>query len=66
MDWLKEIFSIYIDLLMLLSGAYMAFIQSNNLVTDESLEREGRFCKVAGYFYIALGIAGIIITIIRV
>lgn len=66
MTWIKEYFSIYIDLLMLLIGLYMAFIQSNNLVESESLEREGRFCKVVGYFYIVLGIVGIILTMVKI
>lgn len=66
MEWLKEYFSIYIDLLMLFIGIYMAFIQSDNLVKNESLEREGRFCKIVGYFYIAVGIGGIIIAMVRI
>ena len=62
MIWLKEYFSIYIDLLMLAIGAYMAWVQSNNLVKEEHFEREGRFSKIVGYIYIIIGIGGIIIT----
>ena len=66
MVWLKEYFSIYIDLLMLAVGVYMAFVQSVNLTKDEEFIREGRFCKVVGYFYIVMGIGGIIICLIRI
>lgn len=64
MIWLKEYFSIYIGLLMFAIGAYMALVQSNNLVTEEHFDREGRFCKVVGYIYMVIGIGGIIIAVI--
>lgn len=62
MIWLKEYFSIYIDLIMLAIGAYMAWVQSNNLEREEEFQREGRFSKIVGYIYIAIGICGIIIA----
>lgn len=64
MIWLKEYFSIYIDLLMLAIGAYMAFVQSNNLVAEKHFDREGRFCRIVGYIYIVIGVGGIVITVI--
>lgn len=62
MIWLKEYFSIYIDFIMLAIGAYMAWVQSNNLKSEEGFEREGRFSQTVGYIYIIIGIGGIIIT----
>lgn len=62
MIWLKEYFSIYIDFIMLAIGAYMAWVQSNNLKSEEEFQREGRFSQIVGYIYIIIGIGGIIIT----
>ncbi len=49
---------------MLAIGAYMAWVQSKNLDSEEDFKREGRFSKVVGYIYIVIGIGGIIITAI--
>ena len=62
MIWLKEYFSIYMDLLILAIGAYMAWVQSSNLLSEDGFTREGRFSKIVGYIYIAIGIVGIIIA----
>lgn len=62
MMWLKECFTIYVDLLILAIGAYMAFVQSPNL-TEENMVREGQFLKIIGYIYLGIGILGILIWI---
>lgn len=58
---LSGMFSIYIDTIMLGIGLYMAFVQSNNLIQVDHLDREGRFLKIIGWFYIILGITGFIL-----
>ena len=58
---LRGMFSIYIDTIMLGIGLYMAFVQSNNLIQVDHLDREGRFLKIIGWFYIILGITGFIL-----
>lgn len=60
MIWIRSYFTIYIDLLMLAIGVYMAFIQSVNL-EEEKMEREGRFSKTVGYIYLVLGGLGLLI-----
>lgn len=62
MIFLKGYFTIYIDVLMLAIGMYMAFVQGPNL-TDEKLDREGRFSKTVGYVYLVLGMIGVFICI---
>lgn len=62
MIWLKEYFSIYMDLLILAIGMYMAWVQSSNLASEEGFAREARFSKIVGYIYIVIGIVGIIIA----
>lgn len=60
--WLiKDMFSIYIVLVMLGIGAYMVFIQSRDLIHVAQLKREGLFAKIVGWFYIAVSIIGFII-----
>ncbi len=58
---LSRIFTIYIDIVMLLIGLYMMFVQRRDLINIEGFEKEGLILKVLGIFYIALGIVGIII-----
>lgn len=60
---LKSYFTIYVDILMLIIGWYMAFVQSSNLISDK-LEREGRFSRTIGYVYLVIGVIGILICII--
>lgn len=60
---LKGYFTIYIDILILAIGLYMAFVQGPNL-TDEKMEREGRFSQIIGYIYLVIGIIGVFITVI--
>ncbi|MBE6023972.1 MAG: hypothetical protein E7231_12265 [Cellulosilyticum sp.] len=59
---LKTYFTIDIDLLILVIGAYMAFVQSSNLA-QEKMKREGRFLQVIGYGYLVVGVVGILIWI---
>lgn len=58
---LGGMFSIYIDSIMLGIGLYIAFVQSSNLIQVDHLDREGRFLKIIGWFYIILGITGFIL-----
>lgn len=62
MTQLSGLFSVYIDSIMLAIGLYMAFVQSNNLIRVDHMDREGRFSKVMGWIYIIVGILGFIIT----
>ncbi|ADZ85515.1 CLC_0170 family protein [Cellulosilyticum sp. ST5] len=62
MTQLSGLFSVYIDSIMLVIGLYMAFVQSNNLIRVDHMDREGRFSKVVGWIYIIVGILGFIIT----
>ncbi|MEE1073715.1 MAG: CLC_0170 family protein [Cellulosilyticum sp.] len=62
--WIKEYFTIYVDLLILAIGAYMAFIGGPDLA-KEDMVREGQFLKVAGYAYLIIGVLGILIGIGR-
>lgn len=66
MIWLKEYFSIYINLVMLAIGFYMAFVQSINLLKDQHFLREGQFCKIVGYTYIAVGVFGVAIMMAKI
>lgn len=63
MIWLKNYFSIDIALLIVVIGAYMAFIQGKNLSRQDDLKREGRFSQVIGYLYLIVGILGIMVSI---
>lgn len=58
---LESMISIYIVIVMLGVGVYMAFLQSKYLNTVDHLEREAKFTKVVGYIYIALSIGAFII-----
>ena len=62
MTQLSGLFSVYIDSIMLVIGLYMAFVQSNNLIRVDHMDREGMFSKVVGWIYIIVGILGFIIT----
>ena len=64
MMWIKEYFTIYVDLLILAIGAYMTFIGGPDLA-KEDMVREGQFLKVAGYAYLISGVLGILIGIGR-
>lgn len=61
MTTIRNMFSIYIVLVMLAIGIYMVFVQSNNLADVVNMEREGTFVKIAGWFYIAVSIIGLVI-----
>ncbi len=63
MIWLRGIFSIYINIVMLCIGLYMAFVQSKNLIQVDHMDREGRFSRLLGWFYIFVGLFGFAITI---
>ena len=64
MSQLGGIFSVYIDSVMLAIGLYMAFIQGNNLIQVDHMDREGRFSKIVGWVYIIVGLLGFVITFI--
>lgn len=59
---LSGIFSIYIDIVVLCIGLYMALVQSRNLSQIDKLHREGCFTKVVGYIYIIVAVMGFILT----
>lgn len=61
MRLLENIVSIYIVVVMLFIGIYMAFLQSKYLNTVDHLERESRFTKVVGYGYMILAVIAFII-----
>lgn len=60
MLWIKDYFSIYVTLLILVIGLYMAFVQSSNLISQD-LRREGQVSRVVGYVYLVIGVCGLII-----
>lgn len=62
MLWIKHYFSIYVTLLILVIGLYMAFVQSSNLISQD-LEREGQVSRVVGYVYLVIGVCGLIICV---
>ena len=62
MLWIKHYFSIYVTLLILVIGLYMAFVQSSNLISQD-LEREGQVSRVVGYVYLVIGVYGLIICV---
>lgn len=64
MSQLSGIFSVYIDTVMLAIGLYMVFIQGNNLIQVDHMNREGRFSKVIGWIYIIVGLIGFVIIFI--
>ncbi len=64
MSQLGGIFSVYIDSIMLVIGLYMVFIQGNNLIQVDHMDREGRFSKIVGWVYIIVGLLGFVITFI--
>jgi len=61
---IKNMFSMYIVIVMLAIGLYMAFVQSRDLIDVDHLEREGAFTKIIGYFYIGAALAGFVITLL--
>ena len=62
MLWIKDYFTIYVTLLILAIGLYMAFVQSPNFISQH-LIREGQFSRVVGYVYLVIGVCGLIICI---
>nr|WP_302599512.1 CLC_0170 family protein [uncultured Cellulosilyticum sp.] len=64
MSRINNIFSVYIDVVMLCIGLYMAFVQGTNLIQVEHMERESRIVKVMGWIYIVVSIIGFIILAI--
>ncbi len=61
MRMIRDMFSIYIVLVMLGIGLYMVFIQSTDLTHAARLNKEGSFAKIVGWFYIAVSIIGFVI-----
>lgn len=64
MSWVNNVFSIYIDIVMLCIGLYMALVQGRNLVQVDHMNKEGRFTQVIGWIYIAVAIIGFILLAI--
>ncbi len=62
MSHMQNIFSIYSVLMMLLIGIYMVCIQSINLKEIYEMDRESKFVKLSGYFYIFFAVASYIIS----
>jgi hypothetical protein len=62
MSRMQNIFSIYSVLMMLFIGVYMVWIQSINLKEIYEMDRESKFVKTAGYFYIVFAVASYIIS----
>ena len=60
MLWIKDYFTIYVALLILAIGAYMALVQAPNFKSQD-LKREGRFSQIIGYTYLFIGVFGLII-----
>lgn len=65
MGHLSNIFSIYIDIVMLCIGLYMTFIEATNLIEVTKFEREGNVVRVLGWLYIIIAIIGFIILILN-
>lgn len=61
MTMIKEMFSIYIVLVMLAIGLYMAFVQSGNLINVDNMQREGLCAKVIGWVYVVISVIGFVI-----
>lgn len=64
LEFLKDYFSIYIDLLMLCIGLYMTFLQSVNLAEQENSHIESKVCKAIGIIYLIIAIFGFVILFI--
>ncbi len=58
---LKDIFSIYIVIVMFALGLYFILVQSKNLIQVNHLIREGKFLRWAGWFYILMAAIGFVI-----
>lgn len=61
MSGIKELFSIYIIIIMLGIGSYMLFWQGKYLKTVDHLPKEAIFVKIIGGIYLAVSVIGIII-----
>lgn len=61
MSRISNIFSVYINIVMLCIGLYMAFVQGRNLLEVEHMEREASVVRVIGWIYIVVSIIGFII-----
>lgn len=61
MSRMSSIFSVYIDIVMLCIGLYMAFVQGNNLIEVEHMQREAEVVKIIGWIYIVISIIGFVI-----
>lgn len=62
MTWVSNMFSIYIDVVMLCIGLYMTFVQSKNLIQIDHMNKEGQFVKIIGWFYIVMSLVGFVIV----
>lgn len=64
MSSIRDLFSIYIIIIMLIIGAYMLFWQSKYLKTVDHLEKEALFVKIMGGIYLVVGVIGIFIVMV--
>lgn len=62
MTWVSNMFSIYIDVVMLCIGLYMTFVQSKNLIQIDHMNKEGQFVKIIGWLYIVMSLVGFVIV----
>lgn len=62
MSGIKDLFSIYIIIIMLGIGAYMLFWQSKYLQTVDHLSKEATFVKIIGGIYLVISVAGMVIV----
>ncbi len=61
MSQISNVFSVYINIVMLCIGLYMTFVQGRNLVDVEHMKREANAVRIMGWIYIVVSIAGFII-----
>lgn len=57
---LENMISIYIVIMMLIIGIYMALLQGKYFETVDHLKKEAKFSKVVGYMYIVLAVIAFI------
>ena len=62
---IEKYFSPYLIGVILAVGLYSLCIQGPNLIKINHLNAEGRFLKITGGLYIAIGIIGILIRILE-
>lgn len=61
---IQEMLSVYIVLVMLVIGIYMAFFQTKAFITVNHLKREARFSRIVGYAYIVAAVCGAVFLLL--